>query len=555
MDDNEKRKLHKRTYIFAYITLLVFSLLAIRLFWISFTKGDEYSTAASNQRKKEIRLSIPRGYIYDRNLIPLTNRKKEMTMFIFSKVMIKDNEKALEYIENNTDLSRIEIEKLLNSSEGILEIPIKKEDISLEESIPGILVAEKVNRYDENNILSHVIGYVHRSNYTGESGIEKAYEDVLKLEDETHLISYIADGKQRPIPGDEIVHVVKNRSGKVSNVKLTIDYHIQKIVEQAIDSESRMGAVVVAEVETGDIVAMVSRPNFDQNDVSQYLKSENMNLYNKAINVTYPPGSIFKIVVLLSALENNLVELDEKFFCNGYEEVMGNTFDCNKADGHGEQTLKEAFANSCNSVFIQLGQRLGGKKIMETAKKLGFEKDINIGPVGLKRNPGSLPEGNDLLGPVIGLISIGQSKIEVTPLQVTNMMMILANRGIQKDLAIIEGIATDEGIITNPWRKGEDERIVSTLNSIIIQDFMEEVISSGTGRGLRLDSVGGGAGKTGSAQAGVNNEIVHGWFSGYFPKEDPRYVITVFVEEGGSGGKSAGPIFEKIAKGITNLGK
>lgn len=555
MDDNEKRKLHKRTYIFAYITLLVFSLLAIRLFWISFTKGDEYSTAASNQRKKEIRLSIPRGYIYDRNLIPLTNRKKEMTMFIFSKVMIKDNEKALEYIEKNTDLSRIEIEKLLNSSEGILEIPIKKEDISLEESIPGILVAEKVNRYDENNILSHVIGYVHRSNYTGESGIEKAYEDVLKLEDETHLISYIADGKQRPIPGDEIVHVVKNRSGKVSNVKLTIDYHIQKIVEQAIDSESRMGAVVVAEVETGDIVAMVSRPNFDQNDVSQYLKSENMNLYNKAINVTYPPGSIFKIVVLLSALENNLVELDEKFFCNGYEEVMGNTFDCNKADGHGEQTLKEAFANSCNSVFIQLGQRLGGKKIMETAKKLGFEKDINIGPVGLKRNPGSLPEGNDLLGPVIGLISIGQSKIEVTPLQVTNMMMILANRGIQKDLAIIEGIATDEGIITNPWRKGEDERIVSTLNSIIIQDFMEEVISSGTGRGLRLDSVGGGAGKTGSAQAGVNNEIVHGWFSGYFPKEGPRYVITVFVEEGGSGGKSAGPIFEKIAKGITNLGK
>ncbi|MTI48956.1 MAG: hypothetical protein FH761_14020 [Firmicutes bacterium] len=554
MEEKDIKRIRKRMYSFAYIILLVFSLLGARLFWVSFIKGDEYSQAASSQRQKEVRLSMPRGMIYDRNLIPLTNREKQPTLFIFYKEIARENENLLEYIKENANMTEDEVASVFDKSSGVIEIPLKEDSPPLEENVNGVLMASKVERYHKDNLLSHVIGYVHRSEYTGESGIELAYENILKMDDENGLVSFIVDGKERPIPGMGVTQVIKDNSGVGNSVQLTVDYHIQKIVEEAMDSEGRNGAVVVAEVDTGDIVAMASRPNLNQDDVSEHEDSTEMDLYNKAIRVSYPPGSIFKIVVLLSALENDVVDVDEEFTCDGYEIVMGNRFDCSKADGHGQLNLKEAFAQSCNATFIQIGQRLGGKKIIETAEKLGFGKEISIGP--LTQQSGRLPEGDDLLGPAIGLISIGQGKIEVTPLQVTNLVMTIANRGIKKDLSIIKGsLVSEDGHMIKPWNKDEDERVISTLDSLVLQDFMEEVFSNGTASSLRLDSIGGAAGKTGSAQAGAHNEIVHGWLSGYFPKDDPKYVITVFAEDGGSGGGAAGPIFEKIAKGISKLGK
>src|SRR5690606_17446340 len=150
-----------------------------------------------------------------------------------------------------------------------------------------------------------------------------------------------------------------------------------------------------------------------QNNMEKHLHDDDMTLYNKAIQAKYPPGSLFKIIVLLTALEEDLDYLDKTFYCKGYEELGKIRISCNNTEGHGYLTLKEAFSKSCNSVFIQIGKELGSQKIINMAKRLGFGSTINIGlseEIG-----GSLPSGDDIRGPAIGNISIGQGSIEVTP--------------------------------------------------------------------------------------------------------------------------------------------
>ncbi len=546
----EKNKnINKRLYITSIIILICFSYLVGRLFWIDFVKGNEYSKAAENQRNKEVRLAMPRGMIYDRNGIPLVNRDKQLTMFIIKDLLPNDKD-IYSHIKNHVDISESELNKLLNSSKNIIEIPAAQSN--LDDSLNSIFIANKVLRYNTNNLLSHVIGYVHPSEFTGEIGIESGSDNILgKVDDKKGVVAITIDAEKRVIPGIGVTQVIKEDNTSENSIQLTIDYHIQKVVEQAIGDTK--GAVVVAEVESGDIVAMASRPNFDANNISKYLESSEKNFVNKAMRSSYNPGSIFKIVLLLSALENNIVDLNESFICSGSEEVYGVVFKCNKEEGHGEITLEEGFAHSCNSVFIQLGKKLGGKTIINTAKKLGLGEEVQIG--GLDENEGRLPEDDNLLGAAIGNISIGQDKIEVTPLQVTNMMMIIANNGIKKDLSIHKATVTEEGEIVTQDYRHNDIRIISSYHCTIIKKYMESVMKYGTAVHLDLDEIGGAAGKTGSAQAGKDNQIIHGWFSGYFPLKNPKYVITVFIEEGGAGAKSAAPVFEDIAKGIKALEK
>lgn len=186
------------------------------------------------------------------------------------------------------------------------------------------------------------------------------------------------------------------------------------------------------------------------------------------------------------------------------------------------------------------------------AKKLGFGDKINIGL--LEEIEGNLPEGDELLGPAIGNISIGQGEIETTPLQVTNMFLTMANDGIQKDMTIIKGITSKNGRMIKPYNKVDHKKIVGVGSSKIAQDLLEEVVTMGTARSLDLKDIGGAAGKTGSAEAFFKGKpTVHGWFAGFYPREDPKYVITILVEGANSGSKSAAPIFEKVCKGIYKL--
>ncbi|WP_069649454.1 peptidoglycan D,D-transpeptidase FtsI family protein [Caloranaerobacter ferrireducens] len=541
----------KRKLIFFYCTVLfIFGLIVVRLFYIQIIKGEEYKKAAIRQRTMEVQIKPSRGMIFDRNLIPLTNKDKIRTMFIFKNIY---SEKELSKIlETLVDKNIIEKYTMLSKSD-VIEIPLDSEVSELKD-LKGIYIEDKIKRYDKTNILSHVIGYINKSENKGESGIERAFDNILKLDDSYGKVALVVDGKKKVIPGIGLIDTLKKTSKKATSVKLTIDYNIQKIVEKVMDSENKNGAVIVADVKSGDILAMVSRPNFNQDNVAKYFNSSNMELYNKAIQVSYPPGSLFKIIVLAAALQSGKIDLNKKYFCKGYEEVGNIKIACHsyKEGGHGELNLEEAFYKSCNSVFIQIGKTVGAKKIIQTARKFGFGELVDVGL--LEEVKGNLPGGDDILGPAIGNISIGQGSIEVTPLQITNMIITIANNGIMKDMSIVDSLVTENGYIIKKMKRNKPKRVLEPYYAKLIQEYMEKVVTLGTAKNISMDEIGGAAGKTGSAQAVYNKKkTIHAWFAGYFPKKNPKYAITVLIENGISGGKTAAPIFEKIAKEIQKI--
>ena len=543
--------IHTRIINLVLIFFIAFSILIGRLYWFQIKQHEELKLLALKHRGKEIKLDSDRGTIYDRNLIPLTNKDKVLFGFLY-KSAIENNKYVKDFILENSELSREELEEYLRGEENIVAIPLKPNSVNMENN-KDIYFANKVYRYNKENILSHVIGYINKSENRGEAGIEKAYDEILGAVDGGSLFLE-TDDRKNIILGGEYTVGKEIDPNSPNGVKLTIDYNIQKIVENILDEEKANGAVIVTHVDTGDILAMASRPNFNPEDIDEYFKREDMALYNKAIQAAYPPGSLFKVVVLLATLEENMDFQNRLFYCKGYEEINDVTMKCNNIHGHGYLDLNEAFSKSCNSVFIQLGRELGSEKIIDMAKRLGFGEKVNIGLV--EEVAGNLPSGTEIQGPVIGNISIGQGSIEATPLQITNMMMIVANNGIKKDISIIEGITNSNGDMIKKYYKDEDKRILSEDICKICQEYLISVIKKGTAQNIDLREIGGGGGKTGSAQATLNRKMtIHGWFSGFFPEKDPKYIITVFTEEGISGSKTAAPIFEKIAKEIYKINR
>lgn len=207
---------------------------------------------------------------------------------------------------------------------------------------------------------------------------------------------------------------------------------------------------------------------------------------------------------------------------------------------------------SCNSTFIQIGKKVGAEKIIEMARVLGFGEKVDIGIQ--EESSGNLPSGRKLLGPAIGNISIGQGEIEVTPMQVTNMMMIVANEGLKRDLSLVKGYVTEQGVLAKEITRDEEKRVLSKEIVNQVKLGLDDVVKKGTAKNLNIENIGGGGGKTGTAQAVLNEkETTHAWFSGYFPRENPDYVITVFIEGANSGSAVAAPIFKDIVKEIYNL--
>mgnify|MGYP001031739610 CR=1 FL=1 len=541
----KNKKIKSRILAFNALSILIFFSLIARLFFLQIHNSEKLKLESLKQRSVEIALSSNRGPIFDRNLIPLTNRERIKTIIGQRDIIIK-NKDLLELIKSNTSLTNSELYKVLNSNDKLIKIPLSN-DIEIP-NLNNVFIMDIINRYSKDNLLSHVIGYINRAENRGETGIEKVYDEFLRKTDKESL--FVEYDKNRSLILGGSYYVDRSiTSEEPAGVKLTIDYRIQKIVENILDDEEEKGAVVVADIESGEILALASRPSFNQENIEDYFNRTDMSLYNKASQVSYPPGSIFKIVVTLAAIEDNIDFLNRGFYCKGYEKINNVVIKCNNQNGHGHIDLKEGFAKSCNSIFIQIGKEIGAKKIIDMAERMGFGNKINIGL--LEEVEGSLHQGEELLGPAIGNISIGQDKIQATPLQITNMMVTIANDGIEKDMTIVQGITTKDGKMIKPYNKEEDKRIISKESAIIVQDLLKEVLYTGTASSLDLEDIGGGAGKTGSAEGSLRGEpTIHGWFAGYFPRDNPKYAITVLVEEASSGSKSAAPIFERICKEI-----
>ena len=411
-------------------------------------------------------------------------------------------------------------------------------------------------RNSKDTLASHILGYVDDKVKEGLAGIEKVYQDSLKRGGGVYagLLADAGNGYMQSFG----YRIWNNLGIERLNVKLTLDYHIQSIVEQTMDRMVDKGAVVVMDILTGEILAMASRPNFDPSNINASLNDENQALFNRALG-TYTPGSIFKIITAAAALEKGIT-VDLVFDCPGYVDLGGVHMKCSSYEkgGHGTINMAQAFANSCNSYFINLGLKVGRDALIDMADKFGLGRKTGLYKQGIDESPGQLPNSLGYASPVeIGNISIGQGELLASPIQAANIAAVIANGGLLNQVSLVNAIVNDKGERIRNLRLPSWERAISKETAASLQGMMLLTVQSGTGGLADIRGYGGSAGKTGSAETGWvknNRNILHAWFSGYFPIDAPRYALCVFIEDGKSGSSSAAPIFAEISAKIMDAG-
>ncbi len=544
----------RSTIIFAVISA-VFVFLTVRLCYLQVFLGKSLSTAASTQRSFSTKVEKPRGEIVDRNLIPLTDRSVKASI-VLEPLFLRGKKDDINRICEILKLDSDKVEKEINFKREPLILDADEEAGSsiLSLGIQGVSVINMTERYDENSVARHILGYINQVDQIGSAGIEKAYEDVLKIEGE-NSVNVITDAKDNLVEGIGYRLVKDGYYGKKLNVKLTLDYHIQKIVESVMEKNNVTGAVVVEDVINGDIAAIASKPDFIQKKVGDYLESPKKELFNRAV-ASYNIGSIFKIVSLTKALEEG-IPLREDYFCSGSVTIGNRIFKCSSYDkgGHGLIGLNNAFALSCNTYFIELGLKVGYADLIDMAEKFGLGSPTGLKSQGIDESAGAMPSLNTYYtdGDVANL-AIGQGSIMATPVQIADMVATVANGGIKNQVNIVDSLIGENGSKLKDLKVAGGKRIMSKQTSDKVRELMEAVTTDGTGVKANSPDYGGAGGKTGSAETGQyidGEKVVHAWFAGYFPRVNPKYSISVFIENGKSGGEAAAPLFKEIAEEIS----
>ena len=530
--------MQKRMLICYVMLISLASGLFFRLYYIS--SSVFLRETAVSQTTQKVVAETTRGFIYDCNMKPIVGEKSEYVALVTpsaesAKVIAK-------YLEG--DERKEAMEKLK------LGVPFKITLPTNEIYEEGLSIFTIPQRYEESQTCAHLIGHLD-SEGNGAMGIEKSYNDFLKEQGEEFSVSYIKTSKKI---NPYTVNSIEDSGKKKGGVVLTIDKDIQFICERSM-KDIKKGAVVVMDVNTGEIKAMASKPNFSPNNISQSLKKSDGPFLNRCIT-PYSVGSTFKLVIALSALEQGVGELTS-FPCLGKVHVGGLDFGCHFKPGHGATDMKKAIAWSCNPYFIHLGLTINIQKARELAETMGFGTESYLCD-GLISPKGYLQQPNELLGEAqIANFSFGQGKLMATPLQITQMISVIASGGKKVTPRLVLGTTQDGQKIEYEDNTMQPQQIVSEKNTKKIKEMMINAVENGSCNNAKPQIYTAG-GKTASAQTGQfkdGEEIVHAWFAGFYPGEKPKYAITVLCEEGIIGGEVAAPVFAQICDGLLAMGK
>jgi len=526
----------------------------MRLFYLQVVEGPKLTMQGISIRVQEVPMEVARGEIVDRNGVPLTNTAQHFSIILFPS-QLSDVEQTAEKLADITGLQAPKIMTRIAKDERPFKLKTDLDAITAKKinalKIPGVLViAEKV-RYGYSSLAAHVTGYINASDNKGVSGIEGMFDEVLRG-NQPEYAAALVDAGQQIIPGLGYKRLRLTNGSGPNNVVLTLDSRIQKIVENVLDRHSQKGAVVVMRPSTGEILAMASRPNFDANNLGDYLAQDSAPLLNRAV-AAYQPGSVFKLVVAVAALENQLVRPNDTFFDQGYIDVNNIRFkgwDYDRGP-RGYISFTEAMAYSSNPVFIQVGLKLGAEQLISYARKLGFGQKTRLDFEG--EAEGNLPSPENMYPGELANLSIGQGVFEATPVQFASLVATIVNDGIKVEPYIVHKLTTTDGVVVKNFAPSRGIRVLSRQTSAQMREMMTAVTRIGTGQAAYVDGIGS-AGKTGSAETGRVNpdgkSINHAWFAGYAPLDKPQYVVVVFVEEGMSGSDVAAPIFREIISKI-----
>ncbi len=386
----------------------------------------------------------------------------------------------------------------------------------------------EVRVYPYGELYAHVVGYVD----AGKTGVESLANFYLLSSHTNSLEKVMNELSGEKNPGDHVV--------------TTLDPELQTLAWEALGN--RRGAVIALEPGTGKILAMVSKPAFDPNRISEQWTElvqgdqTEARLLNRATQGLYPPGSTFKIITALEYMrEHPDVYKEFTFSCTGIFEYEKNKIQCYHKTAHGEESFMQAFADSCNGAFASIGPTLDLEGLKNLSEQLLFNREQ---PLALPYSKSTYSMGGD--APVWEILqtSIGQGNTLMTPMHNLMIMSAIANGGMLMEPYLIDHVENQEGEIVKKFMPSQYGELMVANESKALKELLELVISEGTGSALRTD-VYRAAGKTGSAEFDKQKET-HAWFVGYAPAEDPQIAVCVLVEEGGSGGQTAAPIARKL---------
>ena len=385
-----------------------------------------------------------------------------------------------------------------------------------------------VPRHFTGAVAAHLLGYLDGEGH-GSSGLERAYDTLLTAAGDKRSVTCLMTAQGRLL-ADTSPAVVVEEPGTGHGVRLTLDADVQRACEALAAETMPRGCILVMDTATGELLASVSTPAFDPQNIAASIRADDTSLLNRPF-CAFSAGSVFKVVLAAAAYENGLDWFTHD--CTGEIEVAGQTYRCAQGRAHGVVNLRGALEQSCNTYFVALGQLLGGEVIRAEAEKLGFGTAAQIAP-GLKTAAGTLPEAEALQNPgELATFSFGQGALTVTPLQITAMMNTAAGGGVYKAPAFVQGITDADGTLTEPLTPAVPRTVLDKATARVLRSMLESVVTDGIGSGARPGE-GTAGGKTGTAQTGQYNaegeELLNYWFSGFYPAEAPRYTITILQD-------------------------
>ena len=583
-------------WIFWFLLLVLF----LRATYIQVIERDKYKKYARGETEQRIVVKANRGKILDRKGKVIVDNRVSYSLYITPAYFPKEEgnrKKLLRYLSGEIGMEwgeiwekvRIEDEFKKNKYHPILvkrdlEEEEYKELLENHEYLDGVeVMVNSMRRYRLEDNLSHILGYtglISRSGWEGYQkvfgkglldnpysqkdtivgrwGLEKSEDEDLRGED--GLVIRLVDVKRQPVGGSRIL-VKESQAGK--DIYLTIDKELQKFAKELLGD--RRGAIIVTRPTTGEVLAMVSSPSYNSNDmvsrkkevIEKIQEDPDKPLYNRVLQGLYSPSSIFKLVVAIAGLEEGLLDIRRKIVCKGGLKLGNRLFRCTRS--HGKLGLKEAIEKSCNVYFFRVGQEIGWPMIYKYAKLFGLGEGHKLG--SRHWGDGILPDADWkwkkyeekwFPGDTFNH-AIGQGYLLFHPIEIHNIISMLSNRGVLMDPYIIDKKrdGRDEGWEEKTYPRMKRSLKISMRTEELIESALSGVVKQGTasvwGKYSKKYRI---AGKTGTAE--VIGGLSDAWFSGYAPYDEEdlsqRIAVTVLVENSGYGSVFAAPIATAIVK-------
>lgn len=560
----------KKLLIFLFCSMFGYLLLTGRLVFIELFRAEEWQELAYEQQTRDRLITPKRGSILDRNGegIALTETVNAVSVI---PVQVKEKEKTAQYLADTLDLEYNDVLEKIRQKVALVRIKTKVDTETAaairKANYPGVEVDEDVQRvYPYSELAAQVIGFVGKDNQ-GIIGLEAKYDELL--EGEKGKILTLTDSRGNEVDSEQ--ERIPPVDGK--NLVITIDVVMQQYAEQTIAKAvetkgAKRGVIIILNPQNGEIYAMANYPTFDLNDpftiqdealaanwdsFSEEEKNDYLNQMwrNTAINDTYEPGSTFKIVTSSAGLEEGVVTPESSFFCRGFYIAGDRQIKCWRYPRtHGAETFVQGVQNSCNPVFMEVGERLGAEKFLEYMQKFGFAQKTGVDLAG---EATGIIHKLENIGPVeLATMSFGQS-FQITPLQLLRAASAIVNGGYLITPHFGKGIADEEGNIIENFQYERGEQVISRETSETMKTILESVVSEGTGSkayipGYRI----GGKTATSEKLPRRSGKYIASFLS-FAPAEDPQVMALVLIDEPQGvyyGGTVAGPVMQELLRNI-----